>query len=66
MLCAPVIVNGVLKLVLPAASVPVPSVIRPSLKVTVPLGVCPVTFAVSVVASPMVVGLGVALTVVLC
>ena len=42
-----------------------PSVVVPSLKVTVPVGLVPVTVALSVVAWPALVGLGVAVTLVL-
>ena len=44
---------------------PVPKVMAPSMKVTVPVGVRPVTVAVKVVAWPAVTGLGVAVSVVL-
>ena len=46
------------------AIVPVPSVVMPSLKVTVPVGFTPLTVAVIVTACPATDGLGVAVSVV--
>jgi hypothetical protein len=63
MLCEPALSEEVVKVACPEAlSVPVPSVVAPSLKVTVPLGVPPplagVTVAVKVTACPTVLGFG--------
>jgi len=63
MLCEPALSEEVVKVACPEAlSVPVPSVVAPSLKVTVPLGVPPplagVTVAVKVTAWPNALGFG--------
>lgn len=63
MLCEPALSEEVVKVACPEAlSVPVPSVVAPSLNVTVPLGVPPplagVTVAVKITACPTVLGFG--------
>ena len=56
-LCAPVVVKLWLKAATPELSVPVPKVVAPSLKVTVPVAVDGATVAVSAVLWPTAAGL---------